>query len=62
MIDYALGQGRSSRYGHAADHLADCTSLDVEISDYGTFLTHEDYLQRLVTQHDRKTSFWAKVQ
>ena len=61
MIDYALGQGRSSRYGHAADHLADCALLDVEIADYGTFFTHEDYLQMLVTQHDRKTSFWAKV-
>ena len=61
MIDYALGQGRSTRYGHAADHLADCTLLDADITDYGTFLTHDDYLLTLQTQHDRKSSFWAKV-
>lgn len=61
MIDYALRIGRSSRYGHAAEHLADCAALDAEISDYGIFSTHETYLQVLQTRHDRKSSFWAKV-
>lgn len=61
MIDYALEIGRSSRYGHAADHLADCASLDAEITDYGAFPTHERYLQALQARHDRKSSFWAKV-
>lgn len=61
MIDYALGQGRASRYGHAADHLMDCTSLDAEIVDYGTYPSHESYVQALQTRHDRKSSFWAKV-
>jgi hypothetical protein len=61
MIDYALGQGRASRYGHAADHLMDCGLLDAEIVDYGTNPTHESYVQILQTRHDRKSSFWAKV-
>ncbi|MEY8120280.1 DUF6880 family protein [Falsihalocynthiibacter sp. BN13B15] len=61
MIDFTLGQGCSTRYGHAADHLADCTSVDAEIADYRGFFPHDRYLQTLQTQHDRKSSFWAKV-
>ncbi|WP_187428383.1 hypothetical protein ROLI_039030 [Roseobacter fucihabitans] len=61
MIDFALGQGRSSRYGHAADHLADCAALDAQITDYGAFATHEKYIKALQSQHERKSSFWAKV-
>lgn len=61
MIDYALKQGRASRYGHAADHLMDCTLLDVDIADYGTNPSHEVYVQTLQTRYDRKSSFWAKV-
>lgn len=61
MIDFALEQGRSSRYGHAADHLTRCAALDPEIADYGPYRPHQDYLQTLETKHDRKTSFWAKL-
>lgn len=61
MIDNTLGQGRASRYGHAADHLMDCALLDAEITDYGAYPNHESYLQGLQTRHDRKSSFWARV-
>ena len=61
MIDYALTEGRSTRYGHAADHLMDCAALDDEISDYGSFASHLSYLEDLRTRHDRKTSFWQRV-
>lgn len=61
MIDYALGQGRASRYGHAADHLADCAALDAQIGDYGTLPDHERYVQGLRAAHERKSSFWAKA-
>lgn len=61
MIDYALEHGRSTRYGHAAEHLADCASINTEIADYGAFPTHEDYLKTLQTRHERKSSFWGKV-
>ncbi|MFT7146991.1 MAG: hypothetical protein ACJASZ_001873, partial [Yoonia sp.] len=44
MIDYALEQGRATRYGNAADYLSDCAALDSEITDYGAFLTHAHYL------------------
>jgi hypothetical protein len=61
MIDYALGEGRSSRYGHAADHLMDCSSLEDAIQDYGTLQSHADYFETLRMAHDRKMSFWAKL-
>lgn len=61
MIDYALGRGISSRYGHAANHFADCEMLDAEIEDYGPFAPHTEYAQELRARHDRKTSFWSKL-
>ncbi|MFD2740285.1 DUF6880 family protein [Sulfitobacter aestuarii] len=61
MIDFALTEGRSSRYGHAADHLMDCAALDGEIDDYGTAESHDDYVVRLQDRHQRKTSFWARL-
>ncbi|AXI49279.1 hypothetical protein C1J03_24550 (plasmid) [Sulfitobacter sp. SK012] len=61
MINYALHEGRATRYGHAADHLADCGLADAQITDYGDFPTHQSYLQALETRHERKTSFWSKV-
>jgi hypothetical protein len=61
MIDFTLQHGRATRYGHAAEHLADCAQLDAEITDYGAFPSHEEYVSTLQDHHDRKTSFWAKV-
>jgi hypothetical protein len=61
MIDYALTEGRSTRYGHAADHLMDCAAVDGEIGDYGSFASHLRYLESLKVRHDRKTSFWQRV-
>ncbi|WP_406648746.1 hypothetical protein QEZ52_06510 [Aliisedimentitalea scapharcae] len=61
MITYALELGRASRYGHAVDHLQDCTALDGEIEDYGRFPTHADFLQGLRDRHAHKSSFWSKM-
>ena len=61
MINHALTEGRSTRYGHAADHLMDCAAVDGEISDYGSFVPHLSYLADLHARHERKTSFWRKV-
>ena len=61
MIDRALTEGRSTRYGHAVDHLKDCAAVDGEIGDYGSFASHLRYLESLQVRHDRKTSFWQRV-
>ena len=59
MIDFALTQSRSSRYGHAARHLRDCAGLASAIADYGAFETHDAYVARLRRDHGRKTGFWS---
>ena len=61
QIDFALNNGRSSRYKHAARHLMACESLNDTIDDYGQHTTHTDYLADLREQHGRKTSFWAHL-
>ena len=61
MIDFTLARGRSSRYGHAARHLADCAGLASAIEDYGPLPTHDAYLENLRAAHGRKRSFWTLV-
>ena len=58
QIDFALNNGRSSRYKHAARHLMACESLNDMIDDYGHHTSHTDYLVDLQERHGRKTSFW----
>jgi len=58
MIDFTLSAGRSSRYQHAARHLAECDALAGQIEDCGTFETHATYVARLRRDHGRKTGFW----
>ncbi|MBV8456406.1 MAG: hypothetical protein JO122_07300 [Acetobacteraceae bacterium] len=60
MIDFSLTQARASRYGHAARHLRDCAGLAPTI-DYGSFETHEAYVNRLRREHGRKAAFWTMV-
>jgi hypothetical protein len=59
MIDFTLAQGRSSRYGHAARHLATLAGLADAIGDFGAIEAHDAYLARLRQQHGRKYGFWA---
>lgn len=61
MIDFALTQGRSSRYKHAARHLLECASLSLTIRDFGEVETHEAYEARLRREHGRKSSFWSAL-
>lgn len=61
MIDDTLTQGRASRYGYAVDHLMDCAALDEAIVDHGALQPHANYVETLRIMHDRKTSFWAKL-
>ncbi len=61
MIDFTLSVARSSRYGHAARHLAACARLAGRIEDWGGLVEHEDYLAGLRSGHGRKSGFWARV-
>ena len=60
MIDFALTEGRTSRYGHIANHLCDCEMLSHDILDYGDFPTHGCYYANLQKEHSSRSLFWEK--
>jgi hypothetical protein len=62
MIDFTLGNGRSSRYEHAARHLAECDSIAPMIKDWSGAPDHTAYVAHLKAAHPRKTGFWLRVQ
>jgi hypothetical protein len=61
MIDFSLEAARSSRYKHAARHLADCEGLASQIQDFGRHPDHASYLAKLKQIHGRKSGFWGLV-
>ncbi len=61
MIEDTLTGGKSSRYRHAARHLAECQAADVAISDYGMLPPHGQFVAKLRQQHVRKYGFWGLV-
>lgn len=62
MIDFTLGRARSSRYEHAARHLAECESIAPMIKDWSDVPDHTAYLAQLRAAHPRKTGFWSRVE
>ncbi|MGR9241360.1 DUF6880 family protein [Rhizobium leguminosarum] len=61
MIDFALDSGRSSRYKHAARHLADCASLAPHINDFGDTRPHDIYVAELKRRYGKRHGFWSLV-
>lgn len=61
MIDFTLGKARSSRYHHAARHLAECASLSRRIVDFAEWPDHASYAEALRAAHGRKANFWQQV-
>jgi hypothetical protein len=59
MIEHTLDGAKSTRYRHAARHLAECRALATLIGDYGRFETHEVFVSRLRAKHSRKSGFWS---
>ncbi|ANP87665.1 DUF6880 family protein [Rhizobium leguminosarum] len=61
MIDFTLESGRSSRYKHAARHLADCASFAPHIDDFGNARSHDAYVTELKRRHGKRYGFWSLV-
>ena len=61
MIDFALGQARTSRYRHAARHLRECASLAQRVAGFGDMPDHAAYERGLRAAHGRKAAFWDEV-
>ena len=59
MIDFTLDSARSSRYKHAARHLAECSSLARHIDDFGNTGSHDVYVTDLKRRHGKKHGFWS---
>lgn len=58
MIGFALGKARSSRYRHAARHLATGAHLARRIENWGALSDHDRYVADLRAGHGRKAGFW----
>ena len=61
MIEDTLNGAKSSRYRHAARHLAECGASDPQIEEYGVSLTHAGFIEALRQKHGRKYGFWSLV-
>lgn len=61
MIDFTLAKGRSTRYRHAARHLADCSHIADRIADWEGVPDHAAYVMALKAGHKRKLGFWSYV-
>jgi len=62
MVGFALVNGRSSRYRHAAAHLQSCERLAAEIDDWQGLESHASFVGRLRETHGRCWSFWQLVE
>jgi hypothetical protein len=61
MIEHVLDHTQSFIYGDAADKLADCVALDMEITDYAENPSHDQFVKDLQGRHERNFSFWKKA-
>lgn len=59
MIDDTLTGAKSTRYKHAARHLAECASLAAGINDFVNHENHDGFLARLKKENARKSGFWS---
>jgi hypothetical protein len=57
LIEDTLEGAKSTRYRHAARHLAGCRSLASIISDDGRCEPHAVFVARLCARHSRKSGF-----
>ena len=62
MIDFTLRMGRSSRYKHAARHLADCRDAATRVADFAGVTEHSAYEKALRAAHGRKAGFWQALE
>ena len=60
ILDTLVGS-KSQRYRYGAQALKRCADLSAEVSDWGPFQSHPDFLADLRKNHGRKYGFWAEV-
>ena len=58
MVDFTLGNTRSTRYAHAVRQLRRCAELAPRIDEYRGFPDHDSYMGEVRDMNVRKTKFW----
>jgi uncharacterized protein DUF6880 len=61
LIEDTLNGAKSTRYAHAARHLADCQSLSLKLKEQDKIESHNAFLAKIKTRHARKTGFWFRL-
>ncbi|MGI4954846.1 MAG: DUF6880 family protein [Janthinobacterium lividum] len=61
IIGFTLSHTRSSRYKHAAQHLAACRVAAARVDHFGSLPDHTAYERALRATHARKAGFWQEV-
>jgi len=61
LIDHTLIKGKSTRYRHAARHLATCEHVAASLPSDDTIEDHRTYVEALLAAHGRKSSFWGLI-
>ncbi|SLN35284.1 DUF6880 family protein [Roseisalinus antarcticus] len=62
MVEDTLNGAKSTRYRHAARHLAECKESEAAVEDFGTIQTHSQFVDTLKQSHGRKYGFWQRVE
>jgi hypothetical protein len=61
LIHGILNKAQSKHYKYAVSDLNIARRFSKEITDWGNFETHAQYIEELKTLHKRKSAFWSKV-
>ena len=59
LLNSILERANSKYYGYGVKYLKKLDQLASSVSDWKTYLSHQDYFQLLKTKHERKRAFWT---
>jgi len=60
LLDSILLRAQTKTYGHGARYLRKLDRLATQITDWRTLEPHLGYREKLLQNHRRKSSFWAR--
>lgn len=60
LLDSILLRAQTKTYGHGARYLRKLDRLAAQVTDWRTLDPHSVYRERLIQDHRRKSSFWAR--
>lgn len=66
LINDILNNMSGKAYGYAARYYKKLVQLDSRIShlpeSYSSLISHQDYINKLRDKHDKKYSFWERIE